>query len=203
MDFTQKFQFLYTKLAEINPDIMHEKRHADKLIKVFTKNGVEVWMLVHIEVQGYKDNDFAERMFTHFYCIRDKFKKNVMALAIFTENSPTCKPNEYIYGYENTQLIYQFDIFKVLDKTEDELYLADNSFSIVMLTAKKALKTKNFTNENQLFWKMELVRKLKEQKLSAQYIRKLLYFIRYHVKFNELESLLQLNDNIKTKTQTT
>jgi hypothetical protein len=54
IDFDKGFEFLDTELQKLLPVNESKKRHADKLIKVWLKNGQEIWFLVHVEVQGYK-----------------------------------------------------------------------------------------------------------------------------------------------------
>jgi hypothetical protein len=78
-------------------------------------------------------------MFTYFYRIWDRWQKDVMALAILTDDKPNFQPNEYVYQYQNTYLEYHFDTFKLLQKTENELDIPQNPFSVVILTALKAL----------------------------------------------------------------
>lgn len=189
VDFSKKPVFLDKELEDLFPEQENNQaRRADKLAKVFTKSGEEKWVLIHIEVQGYKDDDFAKRMFTYFYRILDRNKKEIMALAIFTENNKGYQPNEYIYQYENTKNVYQYDTFKLLDKTEDELNLKNNPFSIVMLTAKKALLKKNLKDTQQLIWKKELVLALKAANYGTEKIRKILNFIYFYVKFDERDN---------------
>jgi hypothetical protein len=52
-------------------------KYVDKLVKVHLKDGKEEWLLVHIEVQGYPDEEFSERMFRYFYKIFDRHGKRV------------------------------------------------------------------------------------------------------------------------------
>ena len=67
------FEFLDKELAEMypEPDKGSKIRIADKLVKVFTREGKEEWVLCHVEIQGEtKSKDrplFAERMFRYFY----------------------------------------------------------------------------------------------------------------------------------------
>jgi hypothetical protein len=69
-DMDRGFEFLDKELAELHmePDEEKDSRFADKLVKVYRRDGVEQWLLLHIEVQGdTSDRDaFAERMFTYF-----------------------------------------------------------------------------------------------------------------------------------------
>jgi hypothetical protein len=72
-DMERGFEFLDKELEQLYPNQDKPKqRYVDKLVKVFTKDNTEKWILVHIEVQGYKDKDFGERMFTYYYRILDK-----------------------------------------------------------------------------------------------------------------------------------
>jgi hypothetical protein len=106
-DFSKGFQFLDKELDELFPENAQQKRYADKIIKIFTKSGKEQWILVHIEVQGYQDKDFAKRMFTYFYRILDRWNQSIMALAIFTDDNPRYVPSEYVYQYYITSIKLQ------------------------------------------------------------------------------------------------
>ena len=197
-DLSKPVEFLDKELEAIFPESANQKRYADKLVKVFTKEGKEQWILVHIEVQGYEDTTFAERMFTYFYRILDRYQHQVMALAILTDSNGKYHPQQYLYQYENTKCSYEFDSLKVLQKSEQELQIANNPFSVVMLAAKKALYKKNLMDSQQLVWKKSLVEALRDANYSDEKIRRLLYFIRYYVKFNNEESLQTLEENIQT-----
>lgn len=72
IDFERGFEFLDTELQKLIPDNSSQKRHADKLIRVWFKDGKEAWFLIHVEIQGYQDSQFAVRMFECMYRIRDK-----------------------------------------------------------------------------------------------------------------------------------
>ncbi|MCU0447641.1 MAG: Rpn family recombination-promoting nuclease/putative transposase [Microscillaceae bacterium] len=197
VDLNKPFEFLDKELDEIYPVQNAKKRFADKLVKVFTKSGTEQWILVHIEVQGYTDNQFAERMFTYFYRIRERWKKEVIALAIFTDKNPDYQPNTYHYEKLDTVLEYKFKTFKLLHKTEADLTQAQNPFSIIMLTAWKSLQKVSQPDEQQLEWKVSLVRKLYEEGYQTSKIRNILNFIRYYIKFNDSLKEQLFEENIE------
>ena len=159
------------------------------LIKVFSKQRQPQWLLIHIEVQGYQDSEFAQRMFTYFYRIWDRYQQKVMSIAIFTDDNKDFKPHKFVYEYEKTCNTYEFDTFKVLEKSEQELNIPNNPFSVVMLTAKKALKRQNLADEQQLIWKKDLVLALREANYSGDKIRQILSFIPYYVSFREPDNL--------------
>ncbi|GAB4492263.1 MAG: DUF4351 domain-containing protein [Raineya sp.] len=197
IDLKRKPQFMDKELAKIYPEGA-KKKFADKLVKVFSKTGKEQWLLIHIEVQGYEDKDFAERMFVYFYRIKDRWQKDITALAILTDNNPEYLPNQYEYRFHRTRNLYQFDVFKILTKTEKELNIPDNPFSIVMLTAKRALEKKLNSNDEAIFsWKKDLILALKEANYATEKIRKILDFIHTYVNFrsNEIyENFLNFTD---------
>src|ERR1700710_2130533 len=53
-DMERGFEFLEKELAEMYPEPDKEKdsRFADKLVKVYHRDGEEEWVLLHIEIQG-------------------------------------------------------------------------------------------------------------------------------------------------------
>ena len=63
IDFSNGYEFLNKELSSIVKDNKIGRRFADELVKVFLKDGSEKWLLIHIEVQGYKENNFEERIF--------------------------------------------------------------------------------------------------------------------------------------------
>lgn len=71
------------ELEQLFPTEINEApKFVDKLVKVFSKDGSEEWILVHVEVQGYDDPNFAKRMFTYFSRILDKYGKPITAISI-------------------------------------------------------------------------------------------------------------------------
>ena len=87
-DMERGFEFLEKELAEMypEPDKAADTRFADKLVKVFHRDGEEEWVLMHVEIQGdtSRRREFSERMFRYFYRILDRYRKPVSAIAVFT-----------------------------------------------------------------------------------------------------------------------
>jgi hypothetical protein len=100
-DMKKDFQFLDKELAQLFPSQANMKspKFVDKLVKVFTKTGEEQWLLIHVEIQGYRDTNFGRRIFTYFYRILDKFDKPVTTVAIFTDSNKKFKPSVYTYEF--------------------------------------------------------------------------------------------------------
>src|SRR5882757_4865534 len=74
-DIQSGFEFLDKELEQMypEPDNGTDTRFVDKLVKVSLRNGLKEWLLIHVEVQGYYDDHFAERMFRYYYRIFDKY----------------------------------------------------------------------------------------------------------------------------------
>ena len=70
---------------------------ADKLVKVWRKNGTEIWVLIHVEVQSQDEADFAERMFVYHYRISDKYRCPVVSLAVLGDERRNWKPEKFGY----------------------------------------------------------------------------------------------------------
>ncbi len=198
IDFSKGFTFLDKELDQLYPIPKgNKKRFADKLVQVHTKQGQKKWILIHIEIQGYQDSNFPERMFTYFYRIRECYKQDLTALAVFTDDNPAYHPKSYVYEFHKTKAVYTFDTFKLLEKTEGELDIPDNPFSIVMLTARKALTAQNLSDQKQFLWKKALVLALKDANYTEEKIRIVLNFIRFYVKFVDKNTFEVLDKEIE------
>jgi hypothetical protein len=203
VDFTRPFEFLDKELDALLPEAKVGSRRADKLVKVFTKQGKAHFVLLHIEVQGYEDKNFAWRMFNYFYRIMERWKAEVTALAIFTDDLPNYLPTEYVYDFEGTHLVYQFNTFKVLHKTEQDLEVAGNPFSIVMKVAQKALDKKQIADKKQLVWKVELTKELYQAGYSKTKIQQIFDFLRFYVSFNTKSNTTLFDTTIEPITKPT
>jgi predicted transposase YdaD len=146
-------------------------------VKVYLKNGVEQWILVHIEVQGYKDKSFEERMFTYYYRIKDKYQKEITAWAILTDPFIDYKPNEFTSNFLGTSLSYQFNSYKILEQDQKSLESSKNPFAIVVLTVLLALKAKKLDQNQLIDLKMDIVRNLLRKGIPKKKIDALLNFI--------------------------
>src|SRR4029077_20477387 len=73
IDWSRGHESLDTELQQIVREAQVGKRLADTLFKVWRKDGKETWLLIHIEIQGRRDKDFAKRMFVYNYRIFDRY----------------------------------------------------------------------------------------------------------------------------------
>jgi hypothetical protein len=206
-DIDRGFEFLDQECEKLFPvgDPEHPKS-VDKLVKVFTKDGQEEWILIHIEVQGYKGKgDFAERMFTYFYRIRDGFGRRMRSIAIFTDNNRHFHPTEYIYQEEDTSVLFKFKTYKIIDQDPLMLEQSDNPFAVVILTVQLALRKKKLEPEDYFNLTISLVRRLYRKGYSRDKIAHLLTFIKCYVHFENREINAKFDteiDKLNNKTRT-
>jgi hypothetical protein len=187
------FEFLDKELAELNPQPEEEKdsRFADKLVKVYHRDGAEEWVLLHVEVQGdTQDRDtFAERMYTYFYRIRDRYPgRLVSALAIFTGQDGNRMPAKYSYDYRGTKLTYEYPTMSILDYSDEELDNSNNPFAQVIIAARLRLKEEKVSDEELLNFKLLAARKLQEKGFPMDKIRAIFNFLRNYVLFEKPET---------------
>lgn len=188
-DIEKGFQFLDKELEQLFPMPEGEApKFVDKLVKVFRKEGIEEWMLIHIEVQGYDDKDFAKRMFTYFYRILDKYGMPITAFAIFTDTNKKFHPKAYEYHSFGTSNIYTFNTYKVIEQDEALLEKDKNPFAIVILTVLVALKLKKINDDDLLNLKLQIFRNLYRRDIDDRKMRGLLTFLNFYVHFAKPET---------------
>lgn len=196
------FEFLDKELEQLFPpqNDNFSPRYVDKLVKVFMKDGKEEWILVHIEVQGYKDTLFPERMFTYYYRIFDKYNKPITAFAIFTDDSFKRYPAKFEQSFLGTSIRYEYNTYKIVEQSEEDLLKSTNPFSIVILTVKAALKSKK-SNELELFeLKLNLAKTLLQKQFPKEKIRALMNFLKYHIRFDKEETMIKFDTEIELLT---
>ena len=200
-------EFLDKEPAELNPQPDEEKdsRFADKLVKVYHRDGVEEWVLLHVEVQGdTQDRDaFAERMYTYFYRIRDRCPGRLAsALAIFTGENGNRMPGKYSYEYRGTKLTYEYPTVSILDYSDEELDKSSNPFAQVVVAAKMRLQEGKLPEDELLNNKLLAARKLTEKGFGMEKIRAIFNFLRNYVLFEKPETNRRF-DNLFKETDKT
>ena len=204
-DLERGFEFMDKELAEMYPEPGKGSatRFADKLVKVFRRDGEEDCILCHIEIQGdtkKKDRPlFAERMVRYFYRIWDKYRKPVSAVAIFTGRDGKKMPDRFEYRYRNTRLLYQYPTISILDFTDEELEKSDNPFAHVILAARTSLLEGKIPPADLLDRKVLIARKLLRKGFSKRKIRAIFVFLENYVVFKDPEMNLNFKNRIELK----
>ncbi len=144
IDWNRPPEFLDKELQQVVRDAELGRRLADKLVKIWRKNGEEAWVLIHVEVQSQDEPGFAERMFVYHYRIYDKYRRTVVSVAVLGDERKSWRPNKFGYQLWETQINFNFKIVKLLDYLQQwsNLEASRNPFAIVVMAHLKAQETK-------------------------------------------------------------
>ncbi len=177
IDWTRGYEFLDKELQQVVRDAEFGRRFADKLIKVWRKNGQEQWVLIHLEVQSQSEVDFGKRMYVYNYRLFDRYDHLVASLAVLADERSNWRPNQFSYSLWECEVNFKFPIVKLIDYAPQWAVLeaSSNPFAVVVMAHLKALETKRDPQERQT-WKMILMRRLYERGYQRQDIINLFHF---------------------------
>jgi hypothetical protein len=186
VDFDKGFQFLDKELERIVKKSLLKKRFADKLVKVFLKDGSQKWILIHIEVQGFYDVSFEKRMYIYNYRIFDRYDQEVVSLSILADADENYRPSRYEVSRWGFRLLFEFPVVKLLDylPQRDALEQMENPFAVVVLAHLTSLKTKRKVSERFL-GKVRLVKMLYEKRYTPEEVWGLYRFIDWVISLPE------------------
>jgi len=141
IDWSRGYRFRDKELQQVVRDAELGRRYADKLAEVYTLDGAETWVLVHIEIQGQADPGFAERMYVYHYRLFDRYRRDVVSLAVLTDAKGGFRPHGYERERWGCSLRFRFPTVKLLDWRDRTAALeADrNPFALVALAQLQAM----------------------------------------------------------------
>ena len=150
------------------------KRLADKLFKVWLKDGREHWLLIHVEVQGDYEKEFPERMFDYNSAVRQLYNKDVVSLAVLCDDRVDWRPTTFAHGRWGCQMELTFRSAKLLDYADqaEALGASDNRFAAIVLAHCKTLETRR-NPESRRDWKLRIVKGLYQRGWSKEDVRQL------------------------------
>jgi hypothetical protein len=177
VDWSKGYSFLDKELQQITPDADSGRRHADKLIKVYARDGSETWVLIHVEVQGEPEEAFAERMYTYQYRLRDRYKMDVVSLAVLADTRKHFRPTTFHYQRWGCELTFTFPTAKLIDWEDNwsQLETSDNVFALVVMAQIKAKRVKGGATRKDV--KVALIRLLYERGYSREQVVQLFIII--------------------------
>ncbi|WP_017324849.1 DUF4351 domain-containing protein [Synechococcus sp. PCC 7336] len=178
IDWSRGYECLNTELQQIDRTSELGKRWADKLAKVWRKEGSEAFVIIHAEVQGQPETVFGARMYTYYYRLGDKFKAPIVSVAILSDERPSWRPNGFETGLWGCEMSFRFPMVKLLDYEQrwEELEASQNVFATVVMAHLKAQATRGQPSERKV-WKWSLTRRLYERGYKREEIINLYRFI--------------------------
>jgi hypothetical protein len=202
-DLEKGFEYLDKELDQLFPPVSDKfaPRYVDKLVKAFTKKGTEEWILIHVEVQSYKDQDFAKRMFQYYYRILDQYDKPITAFAIFADTGKNFHPKYYEREFLGTKVYYAYNTYKIIDQDDAGLEASNNPFAMAVLSAKLVL-SRHAMKDQQLFdLAYDLAKRLLSKQMLKDKIRKVMNFLRYYIHFENPEMIAKFEQKISILTE--
>jgi predicted transposase/invertase (TIGR01784 family) len=190
MDLSRSIEPMDKELEQLHAHSDASARRADKLFRIWLKNGQELCFFVHVEVQGYRDEDFPLRMFESSYRIKDRFQCPVAALVIYTDPRHRHQVSEYEDVFMGTQTIYRFNAYVLAEHPPEELAKEENIFATVLEAAWTGLMAN--TDERRIAeMQLSIARRLLERGYDKEKARHVLNFIRYFVRFKNQENAIE------------
>jgi hypothetical protein len=161
------------------------------------------WLLIHLEVQGQYEANFAQRMFVYNYRIFDRFRRPVISLAILGDERPSWRPQSYSYGQGGAKMTLEFLIVKLLDFEEQwsQLETSSNLFAPIIMAHLKSKATKQ-DPAARAQWKWTVVRGLYRRGYGRSDILELFRLIDWMMVLPE-ELQQEFNQRVKQATEET
>jgi hypothetical protein len=188
IDWSRGYEFLDKELQQVVRDAEFGRRYADKLAKVYTQDGAETWILIHVEIQGEAETGFAERMYVYNYRLFDRYRVDIVSLAVLADDSPGFRPDAYRRDRWGCELRFCFPVEKLLDWNGrwEQLEASLNPFALVVMAHLKAQESKDGSTRKG--WKLRLVRLLYQRGYAREQVLEL---------FRVLDWILQLPDALE------
>ncbi len=184
IDWSKEHVFLDQELRAVVQDAELGTRFVDRLVRVNVLNGGESLIYIHVEVQGTKQAEFAERMFVYNYRLFDRYKRPVASLAVLADEHKEWKPASYGFAVLGCRHTLEFPVAKLTDYAEkvDELLESDNAFGLITVAHILTQQTRK-QHQERYEAKLRLVRLLYQRQWDKQRVIDL---------FSVLDWLMQL-----------
>ncbi len=172
IDWSRGYESLDKEFQQVVREAEIGRRYVDKLVKVWTAEGVECWVLIHIEVQTTRDAEFPRRMYVYNYRIYDRYNRAVASLAVLADDDADWRPTEFQSNLFGCEAGIRYPVVKLLDFTAHEAMLeaSSNPFAQMMLAHLKARETHG-DPASRCGWKIRLVRNLYERGFNPGEVR--------------------------------
>jgi hypothetical protein len=199
IDWAREPVFLEQELRPVLRQAAVGRRVVDLIVQVWLQSGETTWLLVHVEVQGRVETDFAERMFTYAALLHLRFRAKgarrsrrqaiagpppvgLVGLAILTDANATWRPGDYRWGWETYGIAYRYRALKLADWRDRAALLAgdDRPFAWVIrswLAAQEAGETETAQADARRAIGRQLLQARRQARLDAAQVLAILIFL--------------------------
>ncbi|MCW8138212.1 MAG: hypothetical protein KIT58_04835 [Planctomycetota bacterium] len=178
VDWARRWEALDGELQQVVRDAELGRRLADKLFKVHRRCGGEVWIVLHVEVQGQVDPGLPARIRLYRNRIHDRYDRPVACLVVLADEREDWRPAAFQEEVLGTRERLEFPTAKLIDFVgrEAELFADPNPFGLVVLAHLASLRTRK-DPQGRLQWKVRLVRSLYERGYEREDVLELFRFL--------------------------
>jgi hypothetical protein len=183
------------------------KQIVDKLYRVSTKSHENLMIILHLEIQGDKEDNFPTRLFEYGYKIYDRHRLPILPLVVLSDDHHAWRPEAFemkILGH--TTIRYDFLCAKLLDWKGQEAQLLEstNPFENLIAIYLEARRTRHSPTAR-LKTKLALFKHLLEKSWDKEDILSFATFLdgvmrlpeslalQYHHEVIELEKEMNVN----------
>ena len=154
IDWKRGYEDLEKEFQQIVREAAAGKVFADKLFKVWLKDGARSLAADPRRNPGARERVFPKRMFDYNVRARLLHGKPVVSLAVLCDEDPAWRPDCFVAGAFGCELSLKFRMVKLLDYRAklDSLEQDSNPFAQVVLAHLKALETRKDT-ASRFTWK--------------------------------------------------
>jgi len=192
VDLIKAPSFLDKEIERLSRKSKRGAKLVDKLVKICLKDGFEQWILVHIEIQGYADKKFPERMFRYFYRIFDKYDEKIVSLALITGIKKGALDGRFEIETYGSGVVFRYLSHRLMDYDRNELEKSDNPIALVILACQGREEAKKKGEAFNI--KLRLIRSMYEKGYSQEYIIALFEFLDWIIILDEKEEELILEE---------
>ena len=147
LDTSRKPVFMEKELEELTVYVDGPKQIPDILARVPTVSGRDVWLILHVEIQGPEGGDLPERMFFYNSSLRVTHLKkrsdvtDAVSCAILTAKRPCGEEEMYLRESYRNRVSYEYPSLKLWELDADELESSNNPFDWALYAGKCALES--------------------------------------------------------------
>ena len=133
IDWTRPPEAQEQELRKAHPLAATGKRIVDRLLKLYKKTGDERYL--HIELQGYREQDLPRRVFVYNGRASDHFREEVVSVVVYVDADPNWMPDTYRFEEWGCEKTFKFPVVKLARRkwTDDELAANPNVFALFLL----------------------------------------------------------------------
>jgi DNA-directed RNA polymerase specialized sigma24 family protein len=188
IDWQKEIVFLDKELQTIQLNSRPKNRIADVFVMLHRKRGKPLYILLHIEIQGYLDKVFGLRAHQMRYRIEDKFGVNPVMLCVFTDSNLHFHPKEYAVETWGTGVRTYFNTYKVMENHPNKYKNPDSIVSLIMETVYHSTQLKGKSDDEIMGLYLQIARKLFSKGYTKHEIEVAYNFIEAHIKFGNNDS---------------